>query len=339
KIEEELRNALSEAFGPISFNTSADCGAVTLLLYYFASARLERPIEGDPARRIAQAMVTTWEDRVAIVLESAFGEREGRRLFQRYIRFETRSGRYRERSAPEGGGGEGRALGSCEPRLEVSVLSRSAEAAALKLYSVKALGLTSTLRTLQNLGLSVTDELQVPLVLPERRKGVLYRFGIECAPERIAALHAGAERFSEALRAVDEGSATDDPLNGLVLQVGLAWGGAEVLPPLRNHLLQIRPHYNVETVNGVLLRNSQVAAALVRSFAARFNPELPGDRAAVMQEADAGVRTALEAVKSLAEDEVLRGFDNLVRCSLRTNFYQRPQRPVVSIKVDSRRVE
>ena len=48
---------------------------------------------------------------------------------------------------------------------------------------------------------------------------------------------------------------------------------------------------------------------------------------------------ALESVRSLAEDEVLRGLDNLVRSALRTNFYQRPERPVVSIKVDSRKVE
>src|SRR6185503_16542327 len=99
---------------------------------------------------------------------------------------------------------------------------------------------------------------------------------------------------------------------------------------LRNHLLQIRPYYNVETVNGVLLRNSAVAAALWRSFAARFDPALPGDRAALMAEAEKGVRTALESVRSLAEDEVLRALDNLVRSALRTNVFQHPERPVVA---------
>src|SRR5262249_20968148 len=58
-----------------------------------------------------------------------------------------------------------------------------------------------------------------------------------------------------------------------------------------------------------------------------------------VSEADNGVKTALEAVRSLAEDEVLRALDNLVKCALRTNAYQRPQRPVFSIKVDSRKVE
>ncbi len=44
-------------------------------------------------------------------------------------------------------------------------------------------------------------------------------------------------------------------------------------------------------------------------------------------------------MRSLAEDEVLRAFDNLLRSTLRTNAYQRPERPVFSIKVDSQKVE
>jgi glutamate dehydrogenase len=58
-----------------------------------------------------------------------------------------------------------------------------------------------------------------------------------------------------------------------------------------------------------------------------------------MSESEAEVGRALESVRSLAEDEVLRALLNLVRSSLRTNFFQRPERPVVAIKVDSRKVE
>jgi glutamate dehydrogenase len=339
KVEDDLRQALEEAFGPISFSTSADCGAVSLLLFYFDSSRLDHPVEAEAAKRLTASLVTTWEDRVAGHLEAAFGEREGRRLFRRYIRSDTRSGLYREATPPEEVPGDVTYLEALEGRLEVALLPRSGDSAVLKLYSVKNLGLTDTLRTLQNLGLTVTDELRVPLQLPEGRKALLYRFGIEAFAERISALLSGEERFAKALRALDEERATDDPLNGLILQAGLTWREVEVLRTIRNHLLQIRPHYNVETVNSVLLRNASVAEALFRSFAARFDPALPGDRAAALALAEEGVRKSLEAVGSLAEDEVLRGFDNLLRCSLRTNFYQRPGRPVMAIKVDSRRVE
>ena len=339
RTEENLRAALAEAFGPISFTTSADMGAVSLLLFYFEARQLEHPVEEGEVRRLTEQMVTTWEDRTAQALEHAFGERDGRRLFDRYVRTESRSGMYRESTPPEEVPEDIRHLENLEGRLEVRLIPRGADLVTLKLYSNRALALTDTLRTLQNLGFTVTEELRIPLALPEGRKGFLYRFENEASADRISALIAGEERFVAALRALDEQRATDDALNGLVLQAELAWRQVELLRTLRNHLLQIRPHYNADTVNGVLLRNSEVARALFLSFAARFDPDLSGDRPEAMAEAEADVRTALQSVRSLAEDEVLRGLDNLVRSALRANFFQRPERPVFSVKVDSRRVE
>jgi glutamate dehydrogenase len=339
KTEESLRAALADAFGPISFGTATDCGSVTLLICYFDSARLDRPIDAALARRITDGLVTTWEDRVALALEAAFGAREGLRLFDRYVRQETRSGLYREATPPEEVPEDLRHLDGLERRLEVRVIPRGSERATLKLYSLRPLPLTAILDTLQNLGLTATEELRMPLRLPEGRKALLFRFEVEAPPDRVAALLSGADRFADALRALDEERASDDALNGLILQAGLDWRQVEVLRTLRNHLLQVRTHYNAETVNGVLLRNSAVAGALYRAFAARFDPALTGDRAAALAAAEQGVGVALESVRSLAEDEVLRAIDNLIGAALRTNFFQRPERPVVAIKVDSRRVE
>ncbi len=47
----------------------------------------------------------------------------------------------------------------------------------------------------------------------------------------------------------------------------------------------------------------------------------------------------MHAVASLFDDEILRGLENLVHASLRTNAYQRPERPVVAIKVASGKVD
>jgi glutamate dehydrogenase len=339
RTEAELGHALAEAFGPISFTTSADCGAVTVLLAYFDGGRLEHPVELETVRRLTRELVTTWEDRVAAALESALGEREGRRLFSRYVRPESRSGLYRESTPPEEVPQDIDRLERLEGRLELALVPGGAELVTLKLYSIRPLSLPGTLRTLQNLGLTVTEEMRIPLTLPEGRSGFLYRLAVEAPPDRIAALRAGENRFWKALRALDERRASDDRLNGLILHAGMAWREVEVLRTLRNYLLQIRLYYNAETINGVLLRNAAVSAALLAAFAARFDPDLPGDRAAVVAESQKSLGAALESVQSLAEDEVLRAFANLVQCSLRTNFYQRPERPVVAIKMDSRKVE
>jgi glutamate dehydrogenase len=337
EVEQELRQTLAHEFGPINFTTSADLGAVSLLLFYFDAARLEQPLELDAVRRLVAERLTTWDDRVIAALVESVGERAGRQLFRRYE--ESFSGLYREATQPAEVVEDVQYFERLEGRLEVRVLPRGTERATIKLYAVRQLGLTETLRTLQHLGLEVTEELRVPLTLPEGRRGFLYRFDIEASPERIASLVASEERFAKALRALDEERSTDDPLNGLILLGGLAWQQVEVLRGVRNHVLQIRPHYNAETVNGVLLRNHPVAVALFRSFEARFDPKVTGERPAAMAEAGAGVKKAMTAVGSLVDDEVLRAFDNLIRSSLRTNYYQRPARPVLAVKVDSRKVE
>src|SRR5262249_54080759 len=101
KAEEDLKQALSEEFGPISFKTWADCGALGLLVLYFDDAKLEHEIDVNTVREITRRTITTWEDQAAVTLEAKFGAIEGRRLFQRYIRTETRSGIYRESTKPQ----------------------------------------------------------------------------------------------------------------------------------------------------------------------------------------------------------------------------------------------
>ncbi len=337
-LEDDIRRALSANFGPVSFHTFADCGSVSLLLYYFDQDRLEHFEEG-AVRSIVAPLVATWEDRVSAALAAKFGEREARRLFQRYVTRETRSGLYREVTTPEIVPDDLKHLESLEERIEVRAVPRSTESIMLHLYSMHALGLTDTLKTLDNLGLEVTDEIRIPLELPEGRNGYLYRLEVHAPAQRIASLLSGEERFVEALRRLDEERATDDELNGLILSVGLSWREVEILRTVRNHLLQIRTHYNAETVNQVLLNNSAVALALFNCFAARFDPALDGNRPEAMKAAEQAVHAALESVVSLTEDEVLRALYNLIRCSLRTNFYQIPERPVFSIKIDSRNVE
>lgn len=339
KAEEDLKAALTEEFGPVTFNTWADMGAVALLMFYLDESTLEHPVDAQQVRELAKKTISTWEDQVADNLEAAFGALEGRRLFKRYIRTETRSGIYRESTTPGEVPEDLKRFEQLDAQLETSVIPHHGDSATLKVYSPRVLGLSETLRTLQNLGLPVQEEMSTPLTLPEGRKGFISRLKVETAPPVIAAMIAGEDRLREALRAIEEERATDDPLNALVLLEGLTWRDVEVLRTLRNHLLQIRPTYAADTLNGVLLRNSKVAGALYRLFASRFEPGFQGVREATMDDADNVVRAALRDVKSLFDDEVLRGIDNLIRSTVRTNAYQRPERPVFSIKVDASRVE
>jgi glutamate dehydrogenase len=338
RVEDELVTALSAAFGPISFHTQADCGPRTLLLFYFNSATLEHPIDVERIEEITRRVISTWPDRVALAIENVFGPLEGRRLFVRYVKDETRSGLYRESTSPADVPEDVRVFEQLESRLEVTVKPDGSGSAILKMYSPRPLELTGTLRTLQNLGLNVHEEMSLPLSLPEGRRCVLMRLRVGAAPAAIDVMIEMPDLLREALRALQEERATDCPLNALVLLERIGWRDVEVLRTLRNHLLQLRPNYNVDTINAVMLRNSRVSGALFHAFTARFDPGI-GDRQAAMDAADGRLRDTLRGVSGLLDDEMLRALENLVDVSLRTNFYQRPERPVFSIKIDSGRVD
>ncbi|MGH9337494.1 MAG: NAD-glutamate dehydrogenase domain-containing protein, partial [Vicinamibacteria bacterium] len=325
-------------FGPVDSVSSEDAGAVQILVFYFDLDRLEHPLDEEEVKRITDELVTTWEDWVARALTEHFGERRGRELFTRWVTPDTRSGIYRESTPPREVALDIEHLEALEDQLEVGVVQRSAEHVTITLYSVEPMGFVETLETLRNVGFRITGEIHIPIRLPEGPVGHLYRYEIEDSAEKIAALVASTARLTDALRALDEGRATDGALNALILSAGLSWREVEMLRTVRNHLQQIRTHYNLETVSDVILGNARVAKALFRLFEAKFDPSI-SDRETAMAEAQDEIQASLDGVKSLVDDEVLRAMANLISAAARTNFYQRPERPVISIKVESGKVE
>ncbi len=333
-----LRAALQEAFGPILFSEWADLGTKAVIVFYLDAAGLDAPVDLETVRMLTRASVTTWEDQVAHELEHVYGTVEGRRLFDKYVRTESRSGLYRESTTPREVPEDLRRLEALEGRLEMHVLPESADQVTIKLFAPAPLGLTETLRTLQHLGLPVVEELALPLILPEGRTGFMERLRVQAPPAIVAAVVEEPDRLLDALRALHERRATDDALNGLVTSERLTWRQVEVLRTLRNHLIQVRPNYNTDTITSVLLRNSAAAAALSRLFDARFNPAADRDRDLGVDRADRALRIALQQVGSLLDDEILRGVENLILAVVRTNAYQKPERPVVAMKVECAKV-
>ena len=337
-VEERLQEALREEYGPHTSGGSTDCGTVMLLVFYFDSSRLATEISEQRVRELCTVHVRTWDDRAAESLTSSLGESDGIALLRRYLGSLT--GLYREATPADEVPGDLVQLESLDGRLDVRVLARGSQTALLKVFAEKPLTLSGAIRTLEHLGLSVTEELRIPLELPGERECLIYRFEVEARPERIAALllPSGETRFREALQAIDEGRASDGPLSALVLQSGLEWRAVEMLRALRNLLLQIWSRYNHDTINDVMLRHCEITASIFRALDARFNPALADERDEVVAARDRSVDQGLRAIEGLTEDEILRTLHALVRAMVRTNFYQLPERPAIAVKVESGQV-
>ena len=268
--------ALADEFGPITFSTSADLGAVSLLLFYFDSSRLEQPLEPERGRAASsRACVTTWEDRVVAALEEAFGEREGRQPLptatyarepQRPLpRGDAARGGAGGRPAPRAAGGPPRGRASSRARAETATLKLYSRAAARRSPRPCARCRTSASRSPRSCA------SRWPC--PRAGAGFLYRFEIEATAERIASLVAERGALRRRPARPRRGAGHRRPAQR-PRPARRAWPGARSRSCARCATTCCRsaPHYNAETVNGVLLRNSAVAAALFRSFAARFDP-------------------------------------------------------------------
>ncbi len=338
QMERDLTQRYRDEFGPITFVTSADLGNSSMIVFYFDGDHFAQPVNVERAREIAAHEAHTWSDRVSLEMVRHFGEVEGRRLFDRYVRNESRSGVYREMTPPEQVPEDIVCLEQLGEGLGARALPKSAEQATLKVFSGGPLVLSEIFRTLTNLGLNVTEEVSMPVALPNGRKGHIYQFETSATPRVLGALAADAPRVVDVLRRIEEGRETDDPLNRLILECGMSAREVEVLRCLRNHLLQLRTHYNVETVNQAFLRNSGATTAISRHFTAKFDPALDEKRAGLVEARGKDVQSALEAIASLQDDEILRGLSGLVTAAVRTNAFQRPERAVISIKFESKNI-
>ena len=338
QMERDLTQRYRDEFGPITFVTSADLGNTSMIVFYFDGEHVGEPINIERAETIAAQETNTWTDRVALEMVRHFGEASGRKLFDRYVRTETRSGVYREMTPAEQVPQDVVCLEQLSDGLGARAVPRSTDEATLKIFSQRPLVLSEIFRTLTNLGLNVTEEVSMPVALPNGRKGHIYQFETRATTRVIGALATDITAVIDTLRRIEDGRSTDDVLNTLVLEGGLSAREIEVLRCLRNHLLQLRTHYNVETVNQALLRNTAATTAISRHFTARFDPALGEDRADVVAARGKDVQTALEAISSLQDDEILRGLAGLLNAALRTNAFQKPERTVLSIKFESKNI-
>ena len=292
--------------------------------------------------------VRTWPDDFAEAAVESFGEELGTQMIRRYE--DAFDEAYRADFTARQAAGDIRVLEELpeEGGLRVSLYYPVGGAAAnrrLKLYRTGTpLSLSALMPVLSAMGLQVSDERPYPITRSDGSTATVYDLGIAIRHARTglapgAVLDHARGLFAEAFVAVWRRLAESDPFNALVLHAGMSWREVVVFRAYARYLRQcgttFSDHYLAQTVVG----NVAVAKLLLQMFAARFDPSLANDEAG-QERIAAEIETALGRVSILDEDRILRSFLNLIRTTLRTNYYQPGPdgqlREAVSFKFDSR---
>ena len=156
----------------------------------------------------------------------------------------------------------------------------------------------------ESLGLTVTDERPYEVTPRDGTPAWIYDFGL-VAPGEVDA-DAIRERFHDGFARVWHGEAELDGFNGLIIGAGLDWREVTMLRSVARYLRQagipFSDRYMEQTLLGAHRRRgaaragSSTRASTRRATAAR--------RAGVVEE----IERRIDAVDSLDEDRILRGF-------------------------------
>ena len=284
-------------------------------------------------------MTRTWDDLVVERLTAEYGEERATELAERYG--PMLPGAYKSGTDVDLALVDLEQFERLSPEREFTVGLRNEHSPERELTRVglyKTGGkvrLSDFLPILEHLGLSVVEE--VPTWLRDGGPGMyLHDIGVLGADDRPLDLDECRARLAEAIEAVWAGHAISDSLNRLVVTAGLSWRQVTVLRAYRTYRRRLGVAFTGPYENDAFARNPAIASKLIELFELRLDPARardPDEEAALAAE----IRADLDAVDSLDEDKILRGYLGLVEATLRTNVFL-PDRSYISFKLASDQV-
>ncbi|WP_297691431.1 NAD-glutamate dehydrogenase [Phenylobacterium sp.] len=202
--------------------------------------------------------------------------------------------------------------------------------------------LADVLPILDNMGLKALAEAGFPVTPRGRGPVWVHDFEIE-DPRGEHLVFAEVKRcFEDAVVAVWCGRTENDGFNRLSVELSIPWREAALVRALARFRQQTGLDPSQRVQEEALALHPEVTRLILKLFAARFDPQAPGDLAAreaatarLMRE----IEDALQAVESLDHDRVLRRLARLAAAIQRTNFFQPAEdggpRPQIAFKVAS----
>jgi glutamate dehydrogenase len=313
----------------------------TVLMHYFVTGVDDPGPEALRAleERIRQ-LAMPWHTRLWVALEERHGEEKADELAEIYGRAFPDAW---TRTTPVG-----RAVVDIDhlaalpsvPGGVTAELHEEGEDLILRVYQIPDVYLSDLLPVLTNFGMNVIDSFATPVTTRDHTFHLdTFRLAGAAGIDRQELL-ARAELFTDAVTRVFSGAVTDDRMNGLVATAGLSWREVDVIRGYSRYCRQLAVKLSVMRIIEILLSNPQMVTSLVGLFHARFDPDLEGERAAAMKEADEAVGDQLRYIRAHDEDLLFSSIRNLMNATVRTNAYRTDhQSTFLSFKIAADQVQ
>ncbi|MDN5517268.1 MAG: NAD-glutamate dehydrogenase, partial [Pseudomonas sp.] len=285
----------------------------------------------DPVRlekEVIQAC-RSWKDDYASLMVESFGEAQGTNVLAEFP--DGFPAGYRERFAPHSAVVDMQHLLSLnnDKPLVMSFyqpLAQGDQQLHCKLYHADApLPLSDVMPILESLGLRVLGEFPYKLRRADGREFWIHDFAFTYAEGLDVDIQQLNDTLQDAFIHIVGGFAENDAFNRLVLTAAMPWRDVALLRAYARYLKQIRLGFSLSYIAATLVNHADIAKELVRLFRTRFylaRKLSAEDLEDKQQKLEQAILTALDNVAVLNEDRILRRYLDLIKATLRTNFFQ-----------------
>lgn len=277
-------------------------------------------------------LAQSWRDGLFAALVDTHGEEEGTRLSQRYQN--AFPGSYREMFSPRRAAIDIAHMcnAEAENRLGMSfyrALEEGEDTVHFKLFHPGSqLPLSDVLPIFENMGFRVIGEHPFETVDREGQTLFIHDFSLLSHGGQSIDITTLRPILEELFERVWYGEAENDTFNRLALVSQLGWRKIAMFRSFARYMQQIRISNSQQFIASTLVNHTDLAGALMEIFDVRFNPERFHSFSqceAAQQKLEIEFNEGLDQVFNLSEDRILRLYLELIKATLRTNYYQPDQ--------------
>ncbi len=295
------------------------------------------------------AVVLSWHDDLEQSLVEHYGEERGSKYSQLYRKAFNAS--YREAYVPRRAAIDVHNIDAVANDQALSMsfyraLDESDDVFHVKLFHRDtAVMLSDVMPIFENMGFRVIGESPFKLVDRESTTVWMHDFTLSTSNGVSIDLGKIKDNFEALFVLVSQGAAENDRFNRLLVTSYIGWREISVLRAYARYMRQIRVGNSQDLISDTLVNHKELVGTLLELFDVRFNPKTNrakhkmADKFAQLEE---NFKTELDSVPNLTEDKILRIFLELIKATVRTNFYQQDaegnHKPYVSFKLLPRNI-
>jgi glutamate dehydrogenase len=334
ELRTKIQRVLEEACDPdfVEFNTSF---SESILARTHFVLRLKNndscEVDHDEIERKIQLVARSWGDDLHASLLEQVGEEKGNRYHQMYR--DAFPAGYREDFGSRTAVADIQHIEDLRANPEKGIamsfyreLEEGANQLRFKLFNIDhVLPLSDVLPILENLGLRVIGEHPYGLQFADGGRVWIHNFLLEYTLAERIDMQTVKGLFQDTFKNIWHENAESDAFNKLVLGSEIGWRQIAMLRGYARYMKQIRFGISEFSIAATLCRYIDISRLLVRAFEVRFglHPDWTLEhRSIAFSQVEKEIMEALDGVEQLNEDRIVRRYLELIKATLRTNFYQ-----------------